>query len=483
MQGRGYLIRGDARRIPLGDQSVHMAATSPPYLGLRDYGLKPSRWPAMSYRPMVGLPPVEVPALECCLGLEPTPEAFVGHLVLVFREVYRVLRDDGTLWLNLGDSYANDGKWGGETGGKQAYLPDNDRKRVGREKRRTGLAPKNLMGMPWRVAFALQADGWVLRSDVIWAKSNPMPESVTDRPTRAHEYVFLLSKQVDYFYDTEAIREPHVRLWDESNGRGLYAGKGGGFRPNKNNDNPILPHPSGANKRTVWPHDAPDWYWAAVWEFAEQYFGGEAFADFVDAFSDAAAQSGEPDVWAISTEACPDAHFATFPRKLVRPMILAGTSEKGCCPGCGAPWRRIVRKDRKPTRPGKESKIRMPRGWAGNGVPHKASEWNRSKEEVGNRDPMRHVTEIETVGWGPSCDCPEQPPVPCLVLDCFNGSGKTGEQALLLGRSYVGMDLSWEYLSTIAVDRLERGLRPHKPRGRPVADPEGQNSLFDIEGV
>jgi DNA modification methylase len=127
------------------------------------------------------------------MGLEPTPDEFVAGMVEVFREVRRVLRDDGTLWLNIGDSYANDGKWGGHTGGK--HVKALHCSPIGRNKKYTGLKPKDMIGIPWRLAFALQADGWYLRRDIIWHKLNPMPESVRDRPTTAHEYLFLLSKQ------------------------------------------------------------------------------------------------------------------------------------------------------------------------------------------------------------------------------------------------------------------------------------------------
>jgi hypothetical protein len=178
------LLIGDCRERlrELEAQSAHCCVTSPPYFGLRDYGH------------------------DGQIGLEETPDAFVAQMVEVFREVRRVLRDDGTLWLNLGDSYANDGKWGGSTGGKHVSSLHGD-SGVGRQKRSTGLKPKDLIGIPWRVAFALQADGWYLRQDIIWAKPNPMPESVRDRCTKAHEYVFLLSKGPRYYFDTEAIAE------------------------------------------------------------------------------------------------------------------------------------------------------------------------------------------------------------------------------------------------------------------------------------
>lgn len=193
------LIRGDARFLPLADRCVNCVVTSPPYFGLRDYGA------------------------EIQLGLEATPDDYVTALVAVFREVRRVLGDDGTVWLNLGDSYSrapekggsgpngkNEDRWG--YGIAQSTKAGNSDGSVGRADRPLGTRtigkPKDLVGIPWRVAFALQADGWYLRSDIIWSKPNPMPESVTDRPTKAHEYLFLLSKSERYYYDAAAIAEP-----------------------------------------------------------------------------------------------------------------------------------------------------------------------------------------------------------------------------------------------------------------------------------
>jgi DNA modification methylase len=165
------ILTGDCRALlaTLDAESVQTCVTSPPYFGLRDYGVAGQ------------------------IGLEATPDAFVAEMVAVFREVRRVLRNDGTLWLNLGDSYANDTKWGGSSSGKHVKGLHGDTG-VGRGKRTTGLKAKDLIGIPWLVAFALRADGWYLRSDIIWHKPNPMPESVTDRPTKAHEYLFLLAK-------------------------------------------------------------------------------------------------------------------------------------------------------------------------------------------------------------------------------------------------------------------------------------------------
>ena len=266
----------------LHDQSdghYHCCVTSPPYWGLRDYGGEKLSWPAVSYSPMAGLPPVHVPQMECCLGLEPTPEAFIAHLVIVFREVKRVLREDGTLWLNLGDSYAASSQ--GPQGNSDLASPY---KLAVNAKRRSstlvdGLKAKDLIGIPWRAAMALQADGWYLRSEVIWSKLSPMPESVTDRPTKAHEQVFLLSKSPRYFYDADAIQEPHSRdWWNETPSKPGNPDRkdGGGRQGAKETD--------GANARSV---------------------------------------------WTIATQGFPGAHFATFPADIPRRCILAGCPENG----------------------------------------------------------------------------------------------------------------------------------------------------------
>jgi DNA modification methylase len=265
------IIRADSREIPLRAGCVQTVVTSPPYWGLRDYGVSGQ------------------------IGLEPTPDEYVATMVGVFREVRRVLRDDGTVWLNLGDSYANDGKYGGETGGKQAYLDDNSRKRCGREKRITGLKAKDLIGIPWRVAFALQADGWYLRSDIVWAKPNPMPESVTDRPTRSHEYIFLLSKRERYFYDADAIREP---VSGTANGRG--AG--------------VNPKAFGANSRVMQDREPSH-------SNARKIKQNESFSAACRGLVD---ERNKRSVWAVNSEPTPEAHFATFPQKLIEPCILAG---------------------------------------------------------------------------------------------------------------------------------------------------------------
>lgn len=263
---------GDAleslRAMP--DQSVNCVVTSPPYFGLRDYGV------------------------EGQIGLEPTPDEFVAALVAVFREVRRVLRDDGTLWLNLGDSYA--AQRGGthqpaETlaGGDGGYTADGDRVNRGRldgynpsrNASAIGLKHKDLIGIPWRVAFALQAEGWYLRQDIIWSKPNPMPESVKDRCTKSHEYIFLLSKSPKYHFDSDAIKEPAVQAGRVRNDR------------------------MGGNK----------------------YVEGVKHSD--GAMFTGSEHRNRRSVWNVTTKPFKGAHFATFPPDLIEPCVLAGCPEGG----------------------------------------------------------------------------------------------------------------------------------------------------------
>ena len=260
------LILADARQIPLRDGCVQCVVTSPPYFGLRDYGTANQ------------------------IGLEPTPDAFVAALVAVFREVRRVLKDDGTLWLNLGDSYAamrrSERSESPGVGATQAMPPQEMKVKWG-----SGgggnfhwripafgmeIKPKDLMGIPWRVAFALQADGWYLRSDVIWHKPNPMPESVTDRPTKAHEYLFLFAKGERYFYDHEAVKE------QSSEPERVRADRVGGANGHVVRHSPgsVMHGSHSRNRRSV---------------------------------------------WTVPTQPYAGSHFATMPEKLVEPCILAGS--------------------------------------------------------------------------------------------------------------------------------------------------------------
>lgn len=263
------IINGDSLEVikTLPDGSVNCCITSPPYWGLRDYGV------------------------EGQLGLEKTPEEYVGKMVAVFGEVRRVLKDDGTLWLNLGDSYANqktgdtysgfnDRYFGRETdGGKQAQTVSNAD--IGRLDF-NGLKPKDLVGIPWRVAFALQADGWYLRQDIIWHKPNPMPESVTDRCTKAHEYVFLMSKSQQYYYDNEAIKERTLTKDNSNRNRDIT----------KLNNTPCRTKMMGLKTNDY-------------------------------------DNRNKRSVWTVTTQPFKEAHFAVFPPDLIKPMVLAGCPTGG----------------------------------------------------------------------------------------------------------------------------------------------------------
>ena len=267
------LYNCDSRQIPIPDESVDCVVTSPPYYGLRDYGINGQ------------------------IGLEESPEEYVNTMVKVFREVWRVLKPTGSVWLNLGDSYYNYRPGNGAKYPKQSVsntrqdLPTNSSKRANKLE---GLKEKDLVGIPWKVAFALQADGWYLRSDIIWSKPNPMPESVHDRPTKAHEYIFLLTKSPKYYYDADAIREITGKeaSWDNYGGKGMIDHPTGPGRKqidltmgtSQKKAMPYISHPNGRNKRSV---------------------------------------------WTINTQPYSEAHFATFPEKLIEPCILAGCPEDG----------------------------------------------------------------------------------------------------------------------------------------------------------
>ena len=241
------------------------------------------------------------------------------------------------------------------------------------------MKPKDLVGIPWRVAFALQADGWYLRQDIIWHKPNPMPESVTDRPTRSHEYLFLLAKSAKYHYDQAA----------------------------------------GAN---VSP-------------------SGNALCNSVMV----TATRNRRSVWTIATQRFPEAHFATFPEKLVEPCILAGTSEKGCCPACGAPWTRTLERTEDIDESARGS--RFDAGKTG------------SRDGGGRTQKGERYRTIST-GWQAGCACDAGDPVPCLVLDPFSGAGTTGVVCVKTGRRYVGIELNPEYVAM-----SERRIRRAQAQG------------------
>lgn len=308
----------------LNEKSIDCCITSPPYWGLRDYGLPDSEWPEIKYSPMPGLSEIAVEAWCGVLGLEPTPEMFVGHIAHIFRGVYRALKNDGTLWLNFGDSYSSGGN-GGHQSGK--YFHGHTRRggdMAGqRKKPPKGLKEKDLIGIPWRVAFALQADGWYLRSDIIWAKPNPMPESVTDRPTKAHEYLFLMSKSAKYYYDAEAIKEPV---------NGTAHARGNGINPKARTPSGWDTSPGAHNKLTGrYQKVIPERCRASAsarmgrgpgWRNKQNESFSGAVKDLVDI-------RNKRSVWTVATQPFSEAHFTVYPEKLIIPCVLAGCPQGG----------------------------------------------------------------------------------------------------------------------------------------------------------
>lgn len=305
------IYHGDALAVlrTLPERSAQCCITSPPYWGLRDYGV------------------------DGQLGLEDTPDAYVANIVTVFREVRRVLRDDGTLWLNLGDSYASGGGAGiqGETGQRRdrRFTQPSLRPRVGRSGNKgaessdltnaphrqalPGLKPKDLVGIPWRVAFALQADGWYLRSDIIWSKPNPMPESVTDRPTKSHEYLFLLSKSERYHYDAAAIREPLAESSLARLAQDVEAQAGSLRVPGKTNG-PMKAVRRSGNKAGKFRGDTG----------GSDALPGTHLGTSIP-WEDDGSGRNKRSVWTVTTRPFKGAHFATFPPALVEPCVLAGS--------------------------------------------------------------------------------------------------------------------------------------------------------------
>jgi DNA modification methylase len=276
------ILHGDVREKlrELPDGSVQTCVTSPPYWGLRDYGVQGQ------------------------IGLEPTLDGFLSAMVDVFAEVKRALRDDGTCWVNLGDTYL--AQQGNGFNGQKRFDAANLNVKVPRPH---GVKPKDLCGIPWRVAFALQADGWYLRSDIIWSKPNPMPESVTDRPTKAHEYIFLLSKSARYYYDAMAIREPYAastltQFEQPYQGQATKDYAAAGVQNPSAIKKRITDKQRGHGRRHAGFNDR----WDAMPKDAQQITG-----------------ANKRTVWNVATQPYPEAHFATFPEALIEPCILAGS--------------------------------------------------------------------------------------------------------------------------------------------------------------
>lgn len=326
------------------------------------------------------------------MGSEPTLAEYIAEMVSLFREVRRVLRDDGTFWLNVGDSYARNPSKGttgtpngrntaamGYSGG--AGLPDNAKE-------------KDLLMVPARLAIALCDDGWYLRQDIIWHKPNPMPESVTDRCTKSHEHIFMLTKKPRYFFDAEAVKEAAVTP------AGTKGAKG-----------------SKARFETPGVNSRPPEY--AVYDGTRNL----------------------RDVWTFSTKPFKGAHFATFPPELPERCIKAGTSEKGCCPSCGLPWERVVERAKPPSVEPSD----LDRFGTGDAGTH--------RKVGGQYQKWLDANPAKTTGWRQTCACQSADPVPCTVLDPFGGAGTTALVAERLGRNAVLIELNPDY-AAMARERI-----------------------------
>ena len=439
----------------LPDGCVQCTVTSPPYLWLRDYSVC-----VCTFENEDGIPDPNCPICKGAGYLQGVAEkqigwesldGFVSKMVSVFAEVSRVLRDDGIIFLNLGDKYAGSGC--GPTGkngiGNQKKRQGFTDKKIGVPE---GLKPKDMIGVPWRVAFALngfavvpfysfsqwadelkqareiqdwdavsivegkirfmdlfsglQKAGLYLRSDCVWNKPNPMPSSGDDKPAKNHEYIFLLSKSQKYFYDSNAVREPASESY-------------------KNDKRPAGVLRQKVNAKTKYPQSG---------QFKKQdHTGNPTYTGFNERWKESGNQNLTHNlrtVWTITTESRGESHFATFPRALVETCIKAGSSEYGCCPKCGAPWERVV----------ECSGGTIGKSWhphANDGV----------TGQIGGMPTEGYSRMFK--GWQPTCKCGCADRVPCIVLDPFMGSGTVAEVARDLGRSSIGCELNPEYVKII----------------------------------
>ena len=378
----------------LPDQSVQCCVTSPPYWGLRTYH-----------------------GDDGMIGMERTWDEHLDNLLAVFEAVKRVLRDDGILVVNYGDAYTgsngghkNDVNPGLSRSFKRGCPPTQQA-----PKGALNLPPKNLMMMPARLAIAMQErGGWILRSEVVWAKKNCMPESVLDRPTSSHEKVFVFAKRPKYYWDAVAVRTPAKSIGNPR-GRTTYGRHTlGEAIPEKQRR---ADKPRGHTRR----HDGFNDRWDAMSKDEQQAGGGNM-----------------RNVLHLATKPFSKSHFATFPPDLIRPFVLAGTSEAGQCPHCGTPWERIV-----------ERGDVIQTGIAMKAVARESGFDDR--RDIGN---VMRVHALHTRGWQPTCGCAEHEPVPQTLLDCFGGAGTTGMVAAQEGRDAVLCEISPDY-ADMAAQRIE----------------------------
>lgn len=369
-------VREWLKGLPSG--KVHSWITSPPYYGLRSYL------------------PKDHPDKVHEIGTEATPTEFVDKMVELFGEAHRVLHDSGILWLNLGDSYAQQGGNGrqGSTSQRIGRSNVDAQQKPCPQKPAEGWKAKDLYGVPWMVAFAMREAGWYLRQWMPWVKRNPMTESVEDRPVSTCESIFLLSKSPSYYYDFIAVRRADAG-YDQGNDYNRPARTGSKAKGN------AVPYAAGSGRHL---RNNDLWF---------------------DSVGMLLNDDGDPLGLDSNVGNFKGQHFASFPRQLIEPLILCGSSEKGVCPDCGNPWERQFDRERVATRPGRNSNTE-----------------GQSAEAIGNRDTERHITKYATTGWLPTCKCVgPKTPVPAVVGDMFCGTGTTMAVAREHGRVVIGCDI------------------------------------------
>ena len=444
------------KRLP--PQSVQTCVTSPPYWGLRNYRTEPQAWGGDQSPTHVHTWGSEIsgdakgnsgtptdknnrgedyargdPRGNFCpcgawkgeLGHEPTPELYVAHLADVAEELKRVLRDDGTFWLNIGDSYVGGGrgsgihKDGSASLSSNQYWEDNQDGKVPLAKAGGVYKAKDLVGIPWMVAFELRRRGWYLRSDIIWAKKNSMPEPFKDRPTKGHEYIFLLTKKPTYFYDRDGFHQPFAES-SMSEAAEEYDGEG-----TKDYEEAGVQNPSDVKRRIV----------ASMRKRMAE-------SRLVDGVNQIINGSSIRTVWHIATKGYKGAHFATFTDEIPMRCIKLGTSEVGACATCGTPYARVTRSE-------------------GGGI---GQDWHPDKSLGNGRAQGIAATGLNDgtyrrvrLGFQKECSCDTEDIVPCVVLDIFAGSGTTMVVARKLGRRSIGIDLNAQYVEEIQEARPDIG--------------------------
>ena len=466
------ILIGDCRETlkALAPGSVHACVTSPPYWQLRNYGVAGA------------------------LGNEPTIDEYLANQIAVFREVRRVLRDDGTCWVNLGDTYSGGGRGGNPAESEHRKQATNHGSLIAACPE-TGLADGNQFLIPHRFALAMQADGWVLRSTIVWAKGSPMPESISGcrwvrcrvktgrngRTKQSTSPAFQMVETSSHRGSRGQSVAMEVARWsncpgcDKCREHGGYILRRGSWRCTTAHEYIFQ-----FAKQTPYFCDGDAVQEQAI--FAQHKagsrqrgeFNGKCRAPGREAFRAITEVRNPRSVWTLSSEPFKERHFATFPSELPYRIIRAATSQAGCCPACGAQYAPVIHRERVPTRPGKEHKI-----WKLSGGDEVLGQ-RRSTSP--NLDPQRHIVRTIVQDYWPTCDCRAGEPVPATVLDPYMGSGTTLQVASWLGRDSIGCELNPDYaaLAEARIATKPRCLtrRAPKPPGPSIVPLEGQRKLF-----